>query len=219
VISAKTRTGLVVGIAGPIGSGKSTLSRMLADLGAEVISGDRVGREVLESDEGVRRELAEVFGPEALGPGGAIDRRVLAERAFRSKESAAELNRIVHPSLVERLRRRMREHRERGDGVLVIDAALIPEWGMEAEMDVHVHVTASREQRMERWCGTENHSSEDFQRRERCQLEEEQKQRNANVVITNNGDKEGLRGKAEGLWDLLGKIRAGEYRLTRRVTL
>jgi dephospho-CoA kinase len=219
VTSSISHTGFVVGVAGPIGSGKSTFSRFLADRGANVISGDAVGHEVLDSDEAVRGRLAEHFGEEILEAGGMVDRAVLADRAFRSKPAHEALNEIVHPALVERIRRRMRQHRKEGKGVLVVDAALIPEWGMEGEMDLHVHVTAPRDVRRKRWGRGGKSTSEDFERRERCQMNETQKRQNAGVVIHNDGGVKELQDKAEILWGLLEKIRAGERRLTKRVEL
>jgi dephospho-CoA kinase len=219
VTSSAPRAGFVAGVAGPIGSGKSTLSRFLADLGAEVISGDRIGHEVLESEESVRRRLVERFGEDILDTDGAIDRETLAERAFRSESAHEALNEIVHPALVGRIRRRMEQHRRVGEGILVVDAALIPEWGMEGEMDVHVHVTAPRDVRQERWCDRGKSTREAFERRERCQLKEIQKRQNAGVVIHNDGGVKDLQDKAEILWDLLEKIRAGECRLTNRVEI
>jgi dephospho-CoA kinase len=202
-----------------MGSGKSSFSAALVEKGAECLAGDRLGHELLTEDPSLRRLLAEAFGGGILDRGGRVDRRALARRAFCSPGAARELNRIVHPPLVARLRERIAAHRGKGKGILVIDAALIPEWGMEPELDVLVHVTAAREDRIKHWCRTPGRSEEDFERRERCQLSEERKKRRAHIVVHNDGDKNELKGKAEILWDLLRKIEAGTLRLTERVEL
>lgn len=213
------RPGLVVGLSGPLGSGKSTLCADLVHHGADSISGDEVGHQLLEGDAELRRNLAETFGPDLLDSEGKLDRAALAKRAFASPVAVRKLNRMTHPPLVARLRDHVREHRRRAEGILVVDAALIPEWGIESEMDLLVHVTAPRDQRVARWCRARELTPGEFERRERCQLSEPDKRRHAHVIVHNAGDVRKLHRKAEALWDLLKNIEAGSLRLTKRVEL
>jgi len=208
-----------VGVSGPLGSGKSTLGAALAAKGADLVSGDAVGHELLDEDGSLRRRLVEAFGDDILGPRGSIDRGALGRKAFRSPDSLRKLNGIVHPLLVARLRERIAAHRRRGNGVLVVDAALIPEWGIEAEFDLMVHVTAPKADRKARWCRARGLSAAEFERRERCQIPEKEKARHADVIIRNDGDEEQLKRKAETLWDLLDTTGTGTPRPTKRVEL
>jgi dephospho-CoA kinase len=213
------KSGFVIGLSGPLGSGKSSLCALLVAKGAESVSGDEVGHDVLDEEPTVRSRLVEAFGGDILDVRGHIDRRALAERAFHSETALGRLNQVVHPLLVARLRERIARHRSKGKGILVVDAALIPEWGMEPEVDVLVHVTAPRDDRVRRWCEARGCTTEDFGRREQGQLPEDLKIRNAHVVVHNDMDRKELPKKAGILWDLLTKIQLGQSRLTERVEL
>src|SRR5580658_10159211 len=88
-----------VGLTGGLGSGKSTVSRYLRELGAEVIEADEMGRELMEPGQPVFDEIVEVFGPEVIAADGHLDRARLADLAFRGGR-LQELNAIVHPAVI-----------------------------------------------------------------------------------------------------------------------
>jgi len=91
---------LRVGLTGGLGSGKSTVARMLRELGAEVIESDELGRTVMEPGHPVYDQIVRVFGPEVVGADGRLNRPRLAELAFKD-DRVKELNAIVHPAVIE----------------------------------------------------------------------------------------------------------------------
>ena len=107
----------VIGLTGGIGSGKSTVTRFLAELGAVIIDADRVGHEALKSDE-VRREVVAVFGRQVLTPDGDIDRKKLGEVVFGDAESLSWLNQIMHPGMYEIVKAQIEEYRQQGVDVV-----------------------------------------------------------------------------------------------------
>ncbi|MBN2329708.1 MAG: dephospho-CoA kinase [Candidatus Omnitrophica bacterium] len=187
-----------LGLTGNPGSGKSTAARMMEALGAQVVDADAVGHQLLEADSPVYDALAEEFGSEAASPEGRIDRKALGSIVFRSPERLRRLNEIVHPVLVERLKEAMRRFRSsQQGGVLVVDAALIYEWGIQDWFDAVLVVTAPKEKREQRLLASGRFTAEDFRRRDAAQLAEADKARQADVVFHNDADLEDLRRQIE----------------------
>ncbi len=137
-------TGLVVGVSGSAGSGKSTLCHTWESLGAEVVDADALGRTFLLRGSPVFDALVLAFGTELLGSDGHLDRRRLGARVFADRLALEQLNSLVHPPLLERLRDRVREFRARTGppAILVLDAALLAEWADPSLYDRLVVVTA-----------------------------------------------------------------------------
>jgi len=90
---------LRVGLTGGLGSGKTTVADIFRSLGAQVIEADAVGRELMAPGKAVYRDIVAHFGPEVVNADGTLNRRVLADLAFRH-DRLAELNRIVHPAVI-----------------------------------------------------------------------------------------------------------------------
>ncbi|MFM7077581.1 MAG: dephospho-CoA kinase [Planctomycetaceae bacterium] len=134
----------VVGIVGPIGSGKSTVARILGELGAEVIDADRIAHEVL-GEEAVRRELRRRHGDRVFAPDGAVDRRALAAAVFgpgpEHAEALGHLEGLVHPRVHERIAARLAAARAAAAvpgapaRVVVLDVPLLVRAGWVAECD------------------------------------------------------------------------------------
>ena len=126
---------MVVGVAGKLGSGKSAVAGMLADVGYRVIDVDRLGHRALIAE---RDRIADAFGRDVLTPDGQIDRRRLAMLAFASAESKRRLEAIVHPVMVRSVRTLVEVEPAR----IVIDAALLCPMGLEALCDLVLWVRA-----------------------------------------------------------------------------
>jgi dephospho-CoA kinase len=172
---------LVVGLSGGVGSGKSTVARMLAREGARVIDADALGHRVLEIP-GMRRALAREFGAEILKADGSVDRPRLGREAFRDRRSVERLNRTVHPEILKRIRTELRKAR----GWTVLDAALLHETGIVSLCDRVIFVEAPlglrRERAKERgWSGRE------LSRRERLQGPLRDKRKYADFVVDASG--------------------------------
>jgi dephospho-CoA kinase len=197
---------LLVGLTGAIGAGKSTVAELLSKRGLPVIDADVLGRDVVETSAPVKRRLREEFGPSVFAADGAVDRDALARAAFASEEAAARLNAIVHPELWERVKRELAV-RKNAD-VVVIDAALIVEWGPALPVDVVVVVDAPEGTRKERSRG--KYGDEDFYARQSRQLDERRKLAAADVVVDNAGTPAELEGKADLLYELLMDMARGK---------
>jgi dephospho-CoA kinase len=156
----------LVGLVGRTGSGKSTLARMLAERGAEVIEADAVGHQVTDQDPAVREELIAEYGAAVYRPDGTLDRPRVAARVFADAEARARLDRLVHPRIVERIGGRLAALRAAGHrGTVVIDAALLLEWGLDRWCDAVVAVTAPEAQRIARLARSRGWSEEEARRR------------------------------------------------------
>src|SRR6185436_9549103 len=94
--AARTR---VIGLTGGIASGKSTVARMLRELGAEVVDADQVARDVVAPGTPALSEIIDAFGREMLLPDGTLDRKRLAARVFSDARSRMTLNSITHPRI------------------------------------------------------------------------------------------------------------------------
>lgn len=198
---ASTRTGgMVIGVTGGLGSGKTSVCRLFEAHGARVIEADRTGREVVE-DPDVLEALIVAFGEDIVDDSGRLNRRRLGQRAFADAASNERLNRIVWPPLVRKLRADVEAAlRERPDRPVVVDAALLMEWGDLSWLDALVVVTAGEQVRKARMMGRMGLSEEEVEARMRAQLPEEEKVRRADHVILNDGTEEDLRARASEVW-------------------
>ena len=182
----------IVGILGRAGSGKSTVARGLAAEGAEVIDADALGHEVTDHDPEVRAALIGEYGASVYGPAG-LDRRRVAAAVFRDPEARARLNRVVHPRILERMRARLEALRELGfRGIVVIDAALMLDWGLERECDAVVAVSAPEAERVERLMRARGWSRAETERRLAIQRPAQAFAEAADLVLDNRGRLEEL---------------------------
>jgi dephospho-CoA kinase len=192
---------LVVGVTGGIGSGKSTVSRMMADLGARVLDADMIARKVLEDDPGLLARLTRTYGEDILTPDGSLDRRELGRRAFRDRSAREQLDRLMHPPILARTRQHLDRMRKQGyEGIVVLDAALLVECRALDLVDLLVVVTAPERLRHRRLRKDRGLSEEEIRARAAAQLPIEEKISRADEVIVNDGSREALGRKVERLW-------------------
>ena len=151
---ASTPGTFVLGLVGPAGGGKSTVARALASDGATVVEADRLGHEVTDHDPVVRAALIAEHGPEIYRADGRLDREKLAARVFTDPAALARLNQLVHPRILDRLRDAVRGFDGAGApgsrSLLVLDAALLLDWGFDQECDAVLAVVSPREQSIAR---------------------------------------------------------------------
>jgi dephospho-CoA kinase len=194
---------LVVGLTGGIGAGKSTLAALLAERGATVIDADQLGRDALKPDARAWHAVVSQFGREILAPGTMeIDRRRLASIVFEKPGKLAALNAIVHPVILEGVARRL--DRLRGtDAIVVIDAALIFETGLDRVLDVLVAVGAPSDMRAQRLEEQRGMLLADVHARMQAQMDPGEVERRAEVVVHNDGSLEALAADADRVWSEL----------------
>jgi dephospho-CoA kinase len=190
----------VVGLTGGIGTGKSTVSAMLRELGATVIDADEGTRAVqAPGSEGLRRLAAE-FGAEILTPGGELDRARLADVAFRDADARRRLNDIVHPLVRRWMAERQREAAERGDPVVVLDIPLLFEARGAGAFETVILVYAPEEVQLRRLVELRGMSERQASARIAAQMPIEEKRRLASHVLENTGGLEELRRRVGRLW-------------------
>jgi dephospho-CoA kinase len=137
----------IIGITGGIGSGKTEVAKIFKKLGAKIISGDEIGKEVVEKNRPVLKKLVRIFGEGILNGNRKLNRRKLGKIVFSSIENRDKLNKIVHPYLLSNLRKQIREHRKKDPGIVIVDAALIVEWGLQKELDYLILVESGLKNR------------------------------------------------------------------------
>lgn len=190
---------LVVAVTGAPGSGKSTLSRMLGKMGATVVDADAEVHKLLRRPE-VKTAVRNAFGDAPFTPKGEIDRRKLGKLAFSSKERARQLTQVLRPFILRHFRALLEAHRE---GILVLDAPMILEYGLGDMADYIVVVRAPRLLRLQRFSERTGYPPEIAEQVEAAQWSEEEKARHAHFVIHNSGDLLYLHGQARRLWQEL----------------
>ncbi|MGB3093466.1 MAG: dephospho-CoA kinase [Candidatus Zixiibacteriota bacterium] len=192
---------LLIGVTGGIACGKTEVAEVFRKKGAIVLSGDQIGKEVVEKEGTVLKQLVHAFGQDILNKNGTLDRRKLGEIAFASEESRDKLNRIIHPHLLKELRGRIQNIEEENPrAVVVIDAALIFEWGLEKELDYLIFVESKEENKIRRLQKEKGYSKKEALDRIKSQLPEKVKEKKADVVIRNDEGLAELRTAADGVW-------------------
>ncbi len=192
---------ILIGITGGIACGKTEVSQVFHKNGAIILSGDQVGKEVVEKNRLVLKELVRTFGKEILNNKGSLNRRNLGEIAFASKKSKEKLNQIIHPYLLKELEKGTESlRRKKYKGIVVIDAALIVEWGLQRELDYLIYVQSKREDRINRLQEQKGYSRREALDRIKSQLPENVKKKLADFVIKNDQGLTELREKANRVW-------------------
>ena len=176
----------VVAIVGPAGSGKSTLARSLAGPRTRVLDADRLGHEITDGDPTVRAALAAEYGAGVYLADGTLDRGRVGARVFSDPAALARLNAIVHPRIAARLRDEIA--RATGIDTVVIDAAVLLDWGFERECDAVIAVRASREQQIARLRKARGWSEGEATRRLASARSDEAFKALADEVVVNDTD-------------------------------
>jgi len=195
----------IIGLLGGVGSGKSSVARILESLGATVVDADRITGECLD-DPKVRQKIESSFGKQVIGDSGSVNRKVLADLVFTDERNRQELHTIIHPEIRERMREQIDRVRSLDRSVwIVIDAPLLFESPFKAECDLLIMVQVPLETRVERVKAERGWSGEELERRESTQTSLEEKARAAHVVVDNSGSLEDLEKRVEELFIRLNK--------------
>ncbi|MCE5314591.1 MAG: dephospho-CoA kinase [Armatimonadota bacterium] len=194
---------MIIGITGGIGTGKSTVLKILAELGARTLSADDIAREVLAKGEPAYREVLAHFGSAVLAAGGQIDRQVLAGIIFADPEARHDLDTITHPRIIAKINRAIRAFRDEPgseSSVLVVEIPLLMECGMESIVDEVIVVAAEQETQIRRLTSRGGISRDEALRRIGSQMSMTDKVRRADRVIRNDSDMQSLRESVEAVW-------------------
>jgi dephospho-CoA kinase len=180
-----------VGLTGGVASGKSTVSAMLADLGAVIVDADILAREVVaRGTEGLSEVVAE-FGPEVLTDDGALDRSALGTLVFADADRRRALEAIIHPRV--RARAAEIEAAAPPDSVVVHDIPLLAETGQADSFDAVIVVDVPNDVQLDRMVRLRGMTPEDAQARIDAQASREDRLAVATYVVDNTGTLEELR--------------------------
>jgi dephospho-CoA kinase len=188
---------LRIGLTGGIGSGKSTVSALLAERGARVVDADRLAREVVAPGTPGLAAVAEAFGPDVLAADGGLDRPALAAVVFADPDARARLDGIVHPLVRARAVELVGEMPP--GAVVVQDIPLLVETGQAGSFDLVLVVQADPEVRVARLVAR-GLTGSDARARIAAQATDEQRAAVADVVLDNSGTLDDLAAQVERFW-------------------
>ncbi|MDQ1271972.1 MAG: dephospho-CoA kinase [Planctomycetota bacterium] len=192
----------IIGITGGISSGKSTVSRMLASLGAEIVDADEMCHRLILVNK-VKNKIIERFGDTVQDIYGKIDRSRLAEIVFQDKTCLDDLCNILHPIVIEQIRSKIAEIEKRGRRrAIVIDAALLEESGLSLMCDFMIFVNTVSDHRVIRSKISRHWHDGELEKRERFQMSLEDKRKKADYVIDNNFTEENTFRQIKEFWQL-----------------
>lgn len=190
-----------LGLTGGIGSGKSTVARMLAERGAVVVDADQIARELVEPGGAALAELVTEFGPRILQADGSLSRGELASMAFSDPRATERLNAIMHPLIGAEAQRRINDEPEAA--VVVYDMPLLVETGQADLVDMVVVVDVPEAVQLDRAVRLRGLDEADVQRRMGVQASRADRLARADVVIDNSGTLPQTHEQVDQLWDRL----------------
>jgi dephospho-CoA kinase len=190
----------VIGLTGGIGSGKSTVAAMLAELGADVIDTDKVGHDVYRPGTDGFRQVTEAFGQDVVGADGTIDRRALAAKVFADPAALRRLSAIVHPLIGIAVRDWLvRAQEAPGSSPIVVEAPVLMEAGWRFFDEVWV-VIVKPETAIARVTASRTMTADEVRHRLDAQLSNAERVKLADRVIENDGTLDDLRERVRDAW-------------------
>jgi len=190
----------VIGLTGGIGSGKSTVSQFLAELGAAILDADGVGHEAFKPGTEVWERVVNEFGKSIVNASGEIDRARLGELVFNNHDARVRLNHIMHPAIYGMVKARLEEYRRQGVNIVVLEVPLLLEAGWTSLVD-EIWVTVVPEATvLKRLLERTGLTEREARARIQAQLSSEERIKHADVVIDTDCSLDELKNKVAGLW-------------------
>lgn len=190
---------ILVGLTGGIGSGKSTVSQMLASRGAVIVDADAITRELQAPGEPLLGVIADRFGHEVLDVDGSLIRQRLADIVFGDAEALADLNKIVHPAVGREMARRIDEQRD-SQNIVVLDIPLLaenPRSGLSGVIVVEIDPDLAVQRLVEHRGMSESDARARIQR----QTSVEKRREIADFIVDNSGDRSTLEAQVADMWE------------------
>jgi dephospho-CoA kinase len=190
----------VIGLTGGVASGKSTVARILRELGAPVVDADQLAREVVTRGSPALQEIVRRFGPGVLGPDGELDRPALGALVFQDARARKDLEAITHPRIAARAQQEIAAHASRGARVVIYEAALIVENRLHEGLQGLIVVAVPPEVQLARLMHRDRLDEAAARARLQAQLPLEAKVAVADHVIDNSGSLEDTRQQTLRVW-------------------
>jgi len=195
---------LKVGLTGGIASGKSTVDRMLVELGAHLVDTDQLARQAVEPGSPALAEIAQAFGPEMIAPDGSLDRERMRALAFGDPQARAKLNAIVHPRINQLVAAELtRLAVQDPQGVVIVDVPLLFETGWDKRFDCSVLVYVPRQVQLERLMSRDRCGLPAAQAALDAQMPLENKKKKADFLVDNSGGLDETLKQVQRLWQIL----------------
>lgn len=196
----------ILGLTGQTGAGKSTVSEVFAKNGAAVINADRLVAELYEPNSVCLKILSAEFGSDIILPNKTLDRKKLAQRAFATKEKTEILGELIHPFVLSLFLKKAEECISADKKLIVFDAPQLFESRANVICDFIISITADESIRKQRIMQRDNISEEMADSRINAQLTESYFKENSDFILENNGTRQELISKAEGLLGYLRQV-------------
>lgn len=196
---------MIIGLTGSIASGKSTVSKMLQDMGFSIIDADIVAREVVELGSDTLQEIQNQFGNEVLHTDGTLNREVLGSMIFHQPAKRKQLNDIMHPAIRKEMLKQRDELTKKGNETFFMDIPLLFESRLQHLVEKILVVSVTEDVQLERLMSRNNLSKEEAEARIKSQLPLSEKEKGADAVIYNNGSIEESKKQLESIlkiWDV-----------------
>ncbi len=190
---------MIIGLTGGIGTGKTTVAKMFAELGAEIIDADDIGKQVVAPGTKINEALVEEFGADIRDAYGTIDRKKLASIVFNDQKKLEALNKITHPQMIKLIKDKLKKLKGK---VVVIDAAVLFESGMQKMADKIVVVDCDEENQVARLVH-KGMGAEEAKLRIKSQMPKSEKAAKADFVIDNNCSLEKTHEHVKKIWGKL----------------
>lgn len=192
---------ITIGLTGGIGTGKSTVTDMLKELGAVIVDADKVAHEAYRPGTPAWQDIVAQWGKDVVLPSNEVDRKKLGGIVFNNPQALQRLNEIVHPRMRQMLFDMIEQHRRNGERVAVLEAAILIEAGWAPLVD-EVWVTVAPEDTViKRIQGRNNLAPEQIRARIRSQLSTKERVALSQVVIDTDCTIPEVRRKVRKLWD------------------
>ena len=177
----------IIGLTGGIASGKTSVAGFLRNNGAEIIDADIIAKKLVEPGEEAWLEIKEYFGEEVIGENGWLIRDKLAALVFENPNELKKLNSIVHPLVTKKTQEELERFLQEGKNIVVVDAPLLLEAGLDTLVDEVWLVKVSQEEQINRCCERDGLSPEEVEKRINSQMPLAEKEKKAHRIIDNQG--------------------------------
>lgn len=175
---------MVIGITGNSGSGKSEISKILAEkINAKIIDADKIVKKLSEPGNKYYKKIVELFGNEVL-ENNILNKKKIAEIIYQNKEKREELNKLTFKYVVDEIKNEIKNEKQKN---IIIDAPLLFESGLDKVCDYTVAVLANTKAKIERICARDKLDEETANSRLNIQQPDEFYRKNAKFIVENNG--------------------------------
>jgi len=196
---------LVVGITGGIGSGKSTFCEILIENSFPVIHSDSLAKEIMATDDAVKKRIIETLGNESYCEDGKINTHYLRDIVFNDFEKLQILNSIVHPAVIKKTKEKI-EDLKKNNRIIFVESALIYEANFDELFDFIILIYSEQRERLRRVKQRSNLTDEEILKIMQTQIPDEEKRKYADIIVENNDNIDELKSRAKFILTILNTL-------------